>query len=100
MEGVHGSTVTFDESLWSGTEMSAVMLMRSHQDDALIKYASDRHVEIGVIVPLHKDELSSVKSLGVDQVLEVWENEGVEYWDPFRSPSNALVSACNAGHQS
>lgn len=84
----HGHTVPSDGPLWTGTEMNAFLIVEQIEDLLLprLALADGVHVEFLQATPLFESELNYKRSRGLESLMLKWEEKGVRFWDPTRSP--------------
>ena len=86
-----GSVVSFDEPLWSGTEIDSVLILSSDDEqDRGIPMSDGRHLSLLTVVPVYSEEYGLVRDNGADALLEKWEKLDVEYWNPYRAHPGSL----------
>lgn len=82
---VHGSTVTYPEPLWPGTDMHTYLVLESSSTTIpVLLLPGNVHVEFLQAVPVHRAELEYKTKHGVDQLLQAWHDFGEDFHNPSR----------------
>ena len=82
----HGSSVSFDEPLWDGTEMRAFLLLRPRAEIVPPLAVKDGpHVEFLQAIPLFASEIFYKTRHGAEGLVGAWEQAAVAFWDPART---------------
>jgi len=84
-----GHTVPAGDSLWPGTRMSTLLVLRPEPPIIPRLSVQDFHVEFLQAVPLLPSEVVFKRTHQLDALLERWELAGVRFWDSGRSPEPA-----------
>ena len=85
---LEGDTLSFTEPLWPGSELCALLVMRSREPLLpLLSTPDGPHVEFLQAIPLHATEVDAKSRLGSETLLARWEEARVPFWDPMRAPS-------------
>lgn len=90
---LHGHTVTFQEPLWDGTEMSAVLLMYPREAVIADLRVHDQHVRFVQVIPLFMSELEFKKATSAEALVEYWAQRKQPFWNPRRSASAPSTGA-------
>jgi hypothetical protein len=86
----HGHTIPADGPLWSGTEMSALLVLRQFGDILpALALPNGIHVDFLQAVPVFDSERRFKASFGTDALLQRWETMGTPFWDPRRGAEPA-----------
>lgn len=83
----HGHTIPAGGSLWTGTEMDHILILRQRREVVPSVRLDATHVEFLQAVPLYQSERDRKVKLGLDGFLEEWEELGVPFWSPRRPPA-------------
>jgi hypothetical protein len=77
----HGHTVPAGKPLWPGTRMQTFLLLNPRLSFvAPIEVDENVHVHFLQAVPIFETERMIVAELGVDELLNRWERDVVEFW--------------------
>jgi hypothetical protein len=81
----HGHSVTFSESLWSGTRMTGFLVLRPVVEVVPTLHLPDGvHVEFLQAIPVFESEVSFKAERRAEGLLEHWKAAGLAFWDPDR----------------
>jgi suppressor of fused protein SUFU len=87
----HGDTVPADGPLWPGTDMPRFLVLRPIGDVVSpLELPDGMHVEFMQAIPIFETELAFKARHGASELLEYWQESGVAFWNPVRSPEPAL----------
>jgi len=87
----HGHTVPAEGPLWPGTEMRRFLVLRPIGDIiSPLELPDGIHVEFLQAIPVFESECAYKSNHGAAALLRRWEESGVPFWDPGRSPQPAL----------
>ncbi|HEY7983347.1 MAG TPA: suppressor of fused domain protein [Ktedonobacterales bacterium] len=85
-----GHTIQYLEPLWPGTDMNSVLLQNPENDYMpMLPTQSGLHVEFLDVLLLYPSELRYKKVHSDEDLLRLWWQKDVHYWDPNRSPEPA-----------
>lgn len=80
-----GQSVASDHSLWSDTEMSALLVMRPQEPIIPDLVLDDgRHTVFLQAIPLHRSELAYKMRRGADELIDEFDRLQVPFWDATR----------------
>jgi hypothetical protein len=82
-------TVTFPEPLWPGTELHGFIVRRQLEEVVPPLVLDSTHIEFLQAIPLFPSEVAFKSKNGADSLLRKWQDVGVPFWDPNRSPHPA-----------
>jgi hypothetical protein len=81
----HGHTVPAEGPLWPGTKMNRFLVMRPITEIiAPLKLPNGLHVEFLQAIPLFEEEFRYKAANGAEELIRLWERQGVRFWDPDR----------------
>jgi hypothetical protein len=80
----HNSTAGFGKPLWDGTRMSGVLVLSYTDEDRHIAMPDGRHLDLLTVFPVFDEEIKYIQQQGTDAFMDMWEERGVSFWDPFR----------------
>ena len=81
----HGHTVPAEAPLWRGTEMQRFLIMKPITEIIPpLVLPRGVHVEFLQALPIFESELTYKVEHGAEKLIQLWERNGVRFWDPDR----------------
>ena len=86
----HGHAITYPESLWPGTDMHSLLVLRP-VEEVISTFVSleGLHIVFMQMIPIHASEMQFLRERHPDALLKLWQSANVAFWNPNRRPEPA-----------